>query len=537
MNPPQHDAPGGAGPRHGAAPSAPDGGPRESLTSRTLSGFGWALAAAGAQALLSLLILMALSRLLTPSHFGIFAVGLILLGLAESVGRQCVGLALVQRFDLTDRHVATGFSLSLAAGVALAVAMWASAPLLGRWLALPELPAIVRTLSPVCIVAGLGIVSEYLLRRRLRFRRLMVAGIVSRVAGNGIAAIVLALLGFGVWALVWGTVLRHALFTAVVAAYRPPPRPRLARREAAELLRTGAGFAAIELFTIAARDGVRIIVAQALGAAPLGLFTRSSALALTTARLSPVLRDVLIPALARRQRQSGRLEAVYLHCIELLALIALPCGLMVAVTAPEIVAVVLGGQWEPAAPVLRILALAGAFQTCNAMNDSAIRAMGAVWRESWRRALYCALLTGGAWWGSLWGLAGVAAAVVCAWILAHLFMSQLAMSLLGLPWRRLVRRYVPALWVGLCATPVLWVAAGRVREAGLPVAAALPVELTAWSAAAAAAAYWAPPFARPHFAGWLLAQVPFDRAGRSGESARAVLDHLARRWRLEAKPR
>ena len=520
-------------PRPASAPRPPGEAPgaaSESLTARTLGGFAWTLAAAAAQALLALVVLMALSRLLTPADFGLFAAALVFLRLAESLGRQCVGLALVQRLDLTRRHVETGFALAPAGGVALAAALWAAAPLIAGWLALPELRVVLEALAPVAAVTGLGIVSESLLRRDLRFRRLAVAGVASRIAGNGLAALTLALLGFGVWALVWGVVLREVLFTAAVIASRPPSRPRLLRREAAELLRTGTGFWAIHLFNLAARDGVRLVVARALGAAPLGLFTRSTALALGTARLGPVLRDVLIPALARRQHRARRVEAVYLNGVELLALVALPLGAMAALAAREVVAVVLGGQWEAAAPVLAILAPAGALHACGAMNDSVVRAMGAAWRETWRRALCCALLGAGAWWGSRWGLGGVAVAVACAWVLAHLLMSQLACALLGVPWRSLAWCYVPALWVAMCAAAALWTAAGEVREAGLPVAAELALALAAWAAGAAAAAYWAPPFARPRFAGWLLAQAAFDRAGRAGSIARAVLGHAARRW-------
>ena len=486
---------------------------------------------------LSLLIVMALSRLLTPADFGLFAVGLVLLRLAESVGRQCVGLALVQRFELTARHIAAGFSVALAGAAALAAAMWVSAPGLARWLAMPELAAVLETLAPVCVVTGIGIVSEYLLRRDLRFRRLTMADMGSRIAGSGLAALALALLGFGVWALVWGIVVRHVLFTAAVVASRPPPRPRLARREAAELLRTGTGFWSVALLNIAARNVVRLIVARTLGAAPLGLFTRSASFALGVARLGPALRDVLIPALARRQHRAVRVEAVYLHGVELLALAALPCGAMATLAAPEIVAVVLGDQWEAAAPVLVVLAPAGALHACGAMNDSVVRAMGAAWRETWRRALYCALLVAGAWWGSRWGLGGVAGAVACAWVLAHLLMSQLACSLLGVPWRGLARCYAPALWVALVAAAALWTAAGQVRGTGLPVAAELALAFAAWAAGAAAAAYWAPPFARPRFARWLLEQVPFERTGRPGRLARAVLGHLARRWDTGGTPR
>ena len=55
----------------------------------------------------------------------------------------------------------------------------------------------------------------------------------------------------------------------------------------------------------------------------------------------------------------------------------LPASLMIAMTAPEIIAVVLGRQWEGAAPALRILALAGVLQAFSALHVPVIRSLGA----------------------------------------------------------------------------------------------------------------------------------------------------------------
>ena len=57
-----------------------------------------------------------------------------------------------------------------------------------------------------------------------------------------------------------------------------------------------------------------------------------------------------------------------------------------------------------------------------------------------------------------------------------------------------------------------------------------------WGAAAAAAVWFAPPFARPAFAHWVLAQLPFDRMGRAERYLRAVLIRLARRSPVPPSP-
>ena len=197
-----------------------------------------------------------------------------------------------------------------------------------------------------------------------------------------------------------------------------PVRPRLfaGRREIADLLRTGAGFSAIAVFGFLANRGLNVVIARTLGIAALGLYTRARALAVVSARLGPVMARVLLPAMARRQHRIERLSAVHLGGIEMLSLAVLPTSLMMAVAAPEIVAVVLGSRWEGAAPAFRILALAGVLQAFSVLHVPVIRALGAVYRETWRRAVFFVLLVAGAWLASRWGLAAVAAAAVAAWV-------------------------------------------------------------------------------------------------------------------------
>lgn len=508
-----------------------------SLTARTVAGFQWAVLGAAGRGGLSLLTVMALSRLLTPAEFGLLAIALVFLALADTVGQRCLGPALVQRFELSQRHVATAFTLALALGLGLGAALWGLAAPIARLVGEPEVAPVLRVLALAPVLGGPALVSEHLLRRDLRFKLLTGAGIASQALGYGLVGVAMALQGYGVWALVSGVLARHALFAALVIAARPPPRaPRLARREAAELLGVGGGFSAIALLNVVASQGVHLIVARALGAEALGLYTRGARLALAPASLSPALHGVLLPAMARRQRESERLAPVHLNGVELAFLLALPASLMIAVAAPEIVAVVLGPQWDAAVAVLRILALASAFQAANALHVSAVRALGAVWRESWRRALGLLLLLGGAWLGSGFGLAGVAGAVALAWTVRFALLSALARSLLGLSWRRLLARHLPALWVSLWATPALVLAARLAREAALPAFAALALELAAWGAAAGAALWFAPPLARPAFARWLLAQLPFARMGRAGRILRAALALLSRRWPAPPSP-
>ena len=514
-------------PRPGAGPEPEGAG----LTLQALSGFKWAFLTSVGQALLSLAIMMTLSRLLAPQDFGMLAIALVFFALAETAGRNGLGPSLVQRYDLTERHIATALTLSVAVAVPLTAALWVLAPLLCGLVGEPEAAPVLRILSLSVALSGAGLVSEHLLHRRLRFRALMTAAILSQAVGNGLIAIVLALMDWGVEALVWGVVARQAVFSAAVILLEPvQPRLFAGRREIADLLRTSAGFSSIAVFSFLANRGLNIVIARMLGAAALGLFTRAYALAGVSARLGPVITKVLLPSMARRQHRVERLRAVHRGGIEMLLLAVLPASLMIAVAAPEIVAVILGSRWEEATPALRILALAGVLQAFSALHVPVIRSLGAVYRETWRRALFFVLLIAGAWLASRWGLAAVAAAVVAAGVVLQGLLAQLALDLLGTRWKSLLRCLVPALWTGLWSTSALWLAAAQARGAALPPVVALALELAVWGAAAAAATWFAPHFAQPAFPHWALTQLPFKDMGRAGPRLHAVLAHLARRW-------
>ena len=507
------------------------GDDRPSLTSRTQAGLKWSYLVVIVQALLSLLILAILSRLLSPVDFGRIGIALIFVALAETISRMGIGPALVQRSDLTSRHIEVAFALSMIFGFGMTAIIWLFAPLGGSLFDDSVITQILGILCVMFIITGFGNVSEYMLRRQLEFRQLAIADIQSYVVGNGFTTIVMALLDFGIWSLVWGMIVRHSMYTLIVVRYSPPSfRIRLAAREAADLLNYGTGSSFLYMFNFIAQQSGPFVIGRWLGAVPLGYYTRAYSLISPVLRLSFTLINVLFPAVSERQQQRDRLRVIYSHGMEMLSLVAFPVGILVYAIAPEIVVVVLGGRWTGVVPVLQIFALAMPFIMCDAINPPFVRGLGAVYQEMWRQAIFAVLILIGAWFGSGWGLAGVVVAIVVAWIVLYLFMTQLALSLLGGSWRELLRRYLPALWVGGWVAFALWVTIPFLRSTSLPVIVRLVIELLIWNFAVLAAIYFTPSFARPAFVDWMVANVRFDAIGRPGYYLRKILTQLNRRW-------
>ena len=499
-----------------------------SLSARTLSGLGWSYLSTFCKAFLSLLVLVVLARLLTPVDFGLQGIAWIFIALGARFGQAVVGPAVVQRHELTDRHIHVGFTLSMAVGIAIMAIIWLLAPLVGEFFNEPGAARVLQVLSVIFVINGIGVIPVHLLRRNLHFRQLMTADILAYSLGYGLTAVVLAFQGFGVWSLVWGEIMHRLIHTATATWYSPQ-RLRLGwgPREAADLLSTGAGFSLARMFEFIARQGGHFVIGRWLGAASLGYYSRADRLIMLPRNyVSQSLFQVLFPAMAQRQQGRDRIATIYLHGIETLALVALPISVLVFICAPEIVSVILGGQWNPVVVILQILAFAVLFQMCDILNLAAIGALGAVYRQAWRQGLHAFLVVGGAWYASRWGLGGVAIAIVGAQVASYLLLTQLTMSLLEVRPRQFLRCYLSALWAGAWATVVLWVIADQVRSMALPVGLTLFIEVLAWFAAIIAALYYAPSFVRPVSIHWAMTNMPFDVLGAPGQYLRKGLKWL-----------
>ena len=499
-----------------------------SLGTRTLGGLRWSYLTVVTKALLTLLVLSVLSRLLTPNDFGLLGIAWILVDLATRVGQTGIGHALIQHDELTDHHLEVGFTLSVALGISIAAAIWLFAPHFARLFDEPVVSELLRVLSVAFVIGGVSVVPNHLLRRNLQFKHLMVADLLSYSVGYGLTAMILAFWGFGAWALVWGEITRVLIRTVTMAVYSPPRlRPRLAAREMAGFVSRAAGISFTQVFDFIGHTGGYFVVGRWLGATSLGFYTRADRLAsLPALYLGSSLFEVAFPAMAQRQQRVERLRVVYLHGSEMLALAVLPVSALMLVSAPEIVAVVLGGQWDKAVPVLQILALAVPFQTCSILNVAVVRASGAVYRETGRQAAHALLTVFGAWLGSRWGLNGVAIAIVGAQIVVYLLMTQAALSFLGLRPQRFLQCCQPALWASAWAVLALWLTTGQLQAWALPAGLALLLETVIWVAAVVAAMYCAPPFARLLSVPWALAHVPFDVLGTPGRYLRNALGRL-----------
>jgi O-antigen/teichoic acid export membrane protein len=468
-----------------------------SLTHRAINGMVWVAWGGGATAVLRVVVLVLLTRLLSPADFGVVGAALIVIGFSLTFSQLGLGPALVQRPHLEPCHISTAFFASTALALVIAGVVWLVAPLIGGFFRMEQLAPVVRALAPMFPIVGVSTVAENLIQRDLRFRLLANTDVVAYGVGYGLVGGVLALLGQGVWSLVVAQVTWALLRTAMLLRAVPPilsPRPTWACFR--ELMEFGVGQSAARIGAFAADQADNLVTGRWLGAVALGLYSRAYQLmAVPTVLLGDVLDRVLFPTMARVQDDPRRLASAYLQGTGVLALVTLPAGVVAAVLAPELVTVAFGSRWEALVPPFQVLALGMMFRTSYRMSDSLSRAAGKVYRRAWRHAMYAAMVFLGAWVGHYWGVTGVAIGVLGALFVNYLLMASLGLSVGQISWVRFAKAQLPALRLTIVVGAVTLAITAGTRHIGLPPFASLVAGSAAAVGTAVLAAWLAPTLA------------------------------------------
>ncbi len=471
----------------------------QTLARRTITAAQWQTASSVVKGVLQFGVSVLLARLLTPTDFGLVALALVVVGFAQMVVDLGLGPAIVQHERLTDRHVRVSFTASTLIGLSVAVALLLAAPLFAPLLRSPSVPGVLRWLSLLFVFSGLGATARALLGRRLDFRGVFFTNLISYGVGYALVAVTLALLGFGVWSLVFGALVQALLDAAVsIGLVRHPLRPLLAGREIRDLLGFGLGVIANRSVVYASMNGDNFVVGSWLGAHFLGLYSRAFQLMmLPLMHLGSITWSILFAAYSQLRADRDRARRAYLKGVQLTALVIAPLMAGMAVAGPHLIVGLYGPQWAAATLPFQILCGVGLFRGVYEMTGALTHAFGKVYAEFRRQALYAVLVVAAALVGSRWGIAGVAVGMAGAVMFMYFAMAQLGVRITGCRWREFFAAQAPGVALALVVAATALGVRFALEQQNWSSGAILAAIITSCTAAVPVGLYLLPERVRP----------------------------------------
>lgn len=347
------------------------------LRGKIRRGVGWKALNIGLAQGSEVLISIVLAHLLLPSDFGLAGLALVFSGFAIVVGDVGLGAALVRRKSITEEDRSTVFWVTVAMGMALTLGGVALSPLIAMFFSNPQVMPLFAVLSISFLFSSLGQTQTALLTREMSFRSLELRNIAATIVG-ALAALFLALSGFGAWALIGQVVFTSAVSTMMLWTVSPW-RPRLifSRERFRTLGSFGVKTLGMRMLGWLNLNGDNLLVGRALGSTALGIYAVAyNIMYLPTSYILGPLRDVLYAAFARLHDDPRRLGDVWLRINNVAGSVLVPAYLGLAAVAPDFVPAVLGPNWDAAIPVLQLLSLGGAVGSLQAFNGQVYQALG-----------------------------------------------------------------------------------------------------------------------------------------------------------------
>ncbi|GFE67660.1 lipopolysaccharide biosynthesis protein [Chroococcus sp. FPU101] len=416
-----------------------------SIKQKVVNSVFWSAAQGFGNQILSLIIFSVLARLLTPQDFGLVAIANVFLAILQIFLEQGFAQALIQKDELTQKHLDTAFWTTVGMGVLITFLGITTAPLFAEFFRQPQLTPVIQWLSLLCLILSLSQVQQALLERKFAFKAIATRFLFGTIIG-GFVGVVMALKGYGVWSLVTQQIIQATVATIFlwkVSDWRP--KWYFSKQCFQDLFNFGIhilGFKIVSFFNDKAND---FLIGYFLGAVALGYYSLASRIfSIITQIVVKTSQDIALPTFSRLQHEPEKMRQAFYQATQFTSLVAFPTFLGIALLAPELIFVSFGQQWLAAIPLIQILSLMGILRSVTYFTSSVFVAMG---KPSWwfRLGLLKMVLNlSGFLIAYPFGIIAVTWAYVIRLYIAFPVGQWAISKLLNISWSQYLRQFIPA---------------------------------------------------------------------------------------------
>lgn len=351
--------------------------PQEDIANRSRSGFLWIASTSAVWQILSWVITFYTARILSVKDFGIAALpGTIIpyLGLVASLQLQTW---IVQTKVWNKEKAATISSLSLLLGISASLIAFFCAPYIATFYQDESLILMFQICAWIFLIDNLSLVASAELHRAMRFKQLSLITMGVNIT-QSILTLLLAIYGFGYWALIVGILYNHVAKTVCILSLQGLSFSFSFQSETCkDALRFGFAAASASALWIVFSTTDDVVVGKLFGTTQLGFYTMAYFFSqLPLSKLNMIISPVLTPYYSNLRNSGVPLATPFLYTCRIVVAIAAPALIGLSVVAKEAIVVMIGSQWVSIVPIVQILCLVSVMQSISMNSGSLFNALG-----------------------------------------------------------------------------------------------------------------------------------------------------------------
>lgn len=267
------------------------------------------------------------------------------------------------------------FIFNLLVATALYLLLVGTMPFVARWYDMPEVARITPVFFLLLPLNALCTVQNAIFTRQFRFELLSKVTFFSSLVG-GLAAIALALAGWGIWSLVAERVLAAAVRAALLwwlSEWRP--RGACGIAPIREMAPFGYSLMATDLISNFYGKIPQFFLGKLYSPATLGSFDQAVKIKDMPATTGmQAIQNVTFSALAKIRDDAPKFAESYRQVVMVVAYVMFPLMLGMSAVAHDMFAVLLGREWMPTVPYFEVVCLSGIFYTVGLVASNVLKA-------------------------------------------------------------------------------------------------------------------------------------------------------------------
>jgi O-antigen/teichoic acid export membrane protein len=374
--------------------------------------------------------MVVLARFLTPSDFAIVGIAMFFIVISQTLLDSGMGGALLRKKNIEDVDYSTQFIFNMGVGVIMYSLLLIFSKPIASFYNNEELSLIISIIGLSILISAFGKIQNVLLLRELNFKVISIIAIVSSSISL-LVAVIMAMKGYGVWALVMQNLINNTLVVLLQFLYnRFFPRMRFSLLSFKEQWSFGSHLLYSQLLNTAYQNVFLLIFPKISSLNFAGLYTQANKIQQIPWNIAnSVVSTSAFPVLAKIEDeklfvQTNKDFTRKVYIVSFAVFFAL------SVFSKQIIEILLGAQWIDAAPILSILSIGGIGAVAFMLVRNALKSMGITNRifkiEVFRAVIGIAMLMITFTLGNYYILAGIVFASFLSCIVAMYYLSKVS---------------------------------------------------------------------------------------------------------------
>lgn len=344
---------------------------------KIISSLFWVYLENTSSQIINFVVTIILARLLDPSHYGTIALLSVFIALAQVFVTSGISSALIQKKDADELDYSTMFWFNLTVSLVLYFILFICAPSISNYYNRPELVLVLRVLAISIPLSAFNCIQQAYVSSHFIFKKSFISN-SGGVIISGFVGILMAYLGYGLWALVAQRLVHVALNTVflklVISWY---PKIMFSFEHLKPMMAFGWRMMATGFLFTGYSQLRSLVIGKRYSAEDLGYYDRGFSFPnLIASNIDSSITRVLFPALSKYQDDADNLSVKSRKAAKLSAYIMTPLLWGLAIISKPLVALLLGDKWLPCVPYMQIMCIVWWLQPTQTCSAQVIKAIG-----------------------------------------------------------------------------------------------------------------------------------------------------------------